>query len=130
MQGEVAGDVLAGLERRYEPGIWFNSAKFIELEHQIYGRVNRSVPGERNLIWVHVGERRSLRLVFKPQDGVIGFNLMGMRFRHRVCERWIAERRPIGHALEHLDEAHFDPELSRCHAAGIRAEFRRGQNPE
>src|SRR6056297_453247 len=35
-QGEVVGDVIAGRERRYEPATWYNSAKFLDLEYQVY----------------------------------------------------------------------------------------------
>ena len=30
---------------RYDPGIWFNSAKFLDLEYQTYGQVNMKVAG-------------------------------------------------------------------------------------
>ena len=43
-QGEVVADVIAGEEREYDEGIWFNSAKFLDLEYQTYGRVNRKRP--------------------------------------------------------------------------------------
>lgn len=130
MQGEVAGDVLAGRERGYEPGIWFNSAKFFELEYQVYGRVNLNVPGERNLLWVHREGRKALRLVHTPDAGLIGVNAMGLRLRHRVCERWIAEGRSPRYVLEHLEDAWFDPELFPRHASEIRAELARQASAE
>ncbi|MFQ5599303.1 MAG: NAD(P)/FAD-dependent oxidoreductase [Candidatus Krumholzibacteriia bacterium] len=110
MQGRVAGDVIAGEECAYDPGIWFNSAKFLDLEYQVYGRVEQNVPGEGNLFWMHRDGRHSLRIVY-TDDGVIGFNLLGIRYRHEVCERWIREQRPIDWVLEHLGEANFDPEF-------------------
>jgi NAD(P)H-nitrite reductase large subunit len=110
MQGEVAGDVLAGIERSYEPGIWFNSAKFLDLEFQTYGRVDAS--GESSVYWEDERERRALRIAHEG-DVVVGFNALGLRLRHRVCERWIAERRSPAHVLEHLSEAGFDPEFTR-----------------
>lgn len=125
MQGEVAGDVLAGRTRTYDPGIWYNSAKFFELEYQVYGRVNQDVPDESGLLWVHRTQRKSLRLVHTPEEGVIGINAMGLRLRHRVCERWIAERRSPRFVLEHLDEVWFDPEFAPRDASEIRAELTR-----
>jgi len=62
MQGEVAGDVIAGLERSYDPGIWYNSAKFLDLEYQTYGRVNMRVAGEENLYWEHPDGRHAVRI--------------------------------------------------------------------
>jgi len=124
MQGQLVADVICGDERLYEPGVWFNSAKFLDLEYQTYGRVNMHVPGEENLFWRHPTERMSLRLVH-DKGVLIGLNLMGMRFRHEVCERWLVEERSVEHVLEHLEEAHFDPELFRRHEADVRGAFRR-----
>jgi NAD(P)H-nitrite reductase large subunit len=124
-QGRVAADVIAGDPCAYEPGIWFNSAKFLDMEYQVYGRVNEEVPGERSLFWQHEDGRHAVRIVFTG-DGVIGFNLLGIRYRHEVCERWIRERRPIDWVLDHLAEASFDPELFRRHEPQIVRAFRGG----
>jgi NAD(P)H-nitrite reductase large subunit len=123
MQGEVVGDVIAGEERRYDPGIWFNSAKFLDLEYQVYGKVNENVPGEQNLFWKHPDGRHSLRIVYTA-DGVIGFNLLGIRYRQQVCERWIRDRRSIDDVLEHLEDANFDPEFYRRYELQVRDAFR------
>lgn len=123
-QGELAGDVLAGLERRYEPGIWFNSAKFFDLEYQTYGRVNLDVPGERSLYWERADGRAALRIVHVA-GRVIGFNLMGMRWRHALAERWIAEGATLTQVLPRLGEANFDPELFKRHEPEMAAAFAR-----
>jgi NADPH-dependent 2,4-dienoyl-CoA reductase/sulfur reductase-like enzyme len=126
-QGEVAADSMAGDERRHEPGVWYNSAKFLDLEYQVYGRIGTQLPGERTLYWEHADGRRSVRIAYTREGGggVVGFNLMGVRYRHRVCERWIRERRPIDWVLEHLGEANFDPEFYARHEREIAAAFRR-----
>ena len=121
-QGELAAENLAGGARAYDPGIWFNSAKFFDLEYQVYGRVNQSVPGEASLYWEHAGGRQSLRLVHVGGT-VIGVNLMGLRARHQVCERWIAEERTLAHVLPRLSEASFEPELFARHEGEIAAAF-------
>ncbi len=126
-QGELVADVLAGEERVYEPGIWFNSAKFLDLEYQTYGRVHLRVPGERNLLWQHPTEHKAIRIVTLPAEGrepVIGFNLMGIRWRHEVCERWIAEEVEVGDVLGRLSEANFDPELFRRYESEAVRAFR------
>jgi NADPH-dependent 2,4-dienoyl-CoA reductase/sulfur reductase-like enzyme len=123
-QGELVAEVIAGEEREYEPGIWFNSAKFFDLEYQTYGRVNGKVPGEQSLYWEHSGGRKSVRIVHVG-GRVIGVNLMGIRWRHEVCERWIAEERDLAHVLARLGEASFDPELFRRHEDEIAAAFGR-----
>lgn len=118
MQAEVAADGMAGAPRTYDPGIWFNSAKFLDLEYQTYGRVNLKVPGERNLYWEQPGGLTSLRVVY-TDAGVIGFNSMGMRLRHEVCERWIREQKSIADVLERLSDANFDPEFFARHERDI-----------
>lgn len=112
MHGEVLARVLAGEAATYDRGIWFNSAKFLDLEYQTYGLVNANVPGERSLYWQADDGLRAMRVVY-TDAGVVGFNLMGIRYRHRTCERWIAEKRSVRHVLENLPEANFDPEFFR-----------------
>ena len=120
-QGEHAARALAGEDPGdYRPGIWFNSAKFLDLEYQTYGQVNRDVPGERNLYWEHPGGRQALRIVH-TEEGVVGFNTMGLRWRHEVCERWIRERVSPREVLAQLEEAWFEPELYRRVEDSIRS---------
>ncbi len=122
-QGVVAGDVIAGLDRTYVTGLWFNSAKFLDVEYQTYGLVNREVEGERNLYWEHPDGRRAVRIVHTP-EGVIGFNVMGLRWRHEVCESWLRASVSVEHVLERLEDANFDPELYGRHEDAVRAAFR------
>ncbi len=123
MQGEVAGQNIAGGNSTYDPGIWFNSAKFLDLEYQTYGRVNMRVPGEENLFWEDPSHRHSARIVHA--DGVvIGLQTMGLRWRHEVAERWISEGRQVRDALDGLRELAFDPEFNRSHEAEISRSFR------
>ena len=122
-QARVAARVLAGMEAVYDPGVWYNSAKFLDLEYHTYGQVNLDVPDEQNLYWEHPDGLHSIRIVHL-QDRVIGFNTMGVRFRHRVCEAWIAERRPLEYVLDHLEEANFDPEFYRRFEAHVANQFK------
>jgi 3-phenylpropionate/trans-cinnamate dioxygenase ferredoxin reductase subunit len=124
-QGETVAANLFGDGVEYDPGIWFNSAKFIDLECQVYG----DVPGARamatddapdSLYWEHGSRRKSVRIVHR--DGVVvGFNLMGIRFRHRTCEAWIREGRSLDYVIKHLRKAAFDPEFYRWHGKEIAA---------
>ena len=114
MHGEVLARVLAGEEARYDRGVWFNSAKFLDLEYQTYGLVNMGVPGEKSLFWRARDGLHAMRLVY-TDESVIGFDSLGIRYRHRTCERWIREKRSVGHVLANLPEANFDPEFSARH---------------
>lgn len=120
-QGECVARTILGQPTRYTPGLWFNSAKFFDVEYQTYGEVAPDPrPGEVRGWWEHPTRPVGVRLV--AQDGAVtGFNALGMRLRHRVCERWIQERRDPGLVLAHLREAVFDPEFARRHEAAIQA---------
>ena len=122
-QGRVAGRNIAGGEISYDPGIWFNSAKFLDLEYHTYGQVNMQVPEEENLFWEHSSHCHSARIVHL-HGAVIGLQTMGIRWRHEVAERWIAERRPIGETIDNLGELGFDPELHRRFESEISQSFR------
>jgi len=127
VQGVVAADAMAGDDVTYDPGIWFNSAKFLDIEYQVYGMVPKTgaeVPGQKNLFWQHDSGRKSVRIVC-DNEGVVGFNLFGIRYRHDVCERWISEKRPLEYVLDRLSEANFDPEFFEKHETEIAAAFRK-----
>ena len=117
--GETVAANILGQEQRYEPGVWFNSAKFFDLEYQVYGEVPAETAGvepdtapSSSLFWMADDRRHSVRIVHR-NGRVVGFSLLGIRYRHRVCERWIEEQRSIDEVLAQLKDAHFDPELQR-----------------
>jgi NAD(P)H-nitrite reductase large subunit len=117
MQGETVGYTICGQKKAYERGVLFNSAKFMTLEFQTYGQV-KPLPeaGETSLFWQHKSGKKSIRITFHEKEGAVtGFTLLGVRYRHEVCDRWIRERKPVEYVLEHLGEANFDPEFFRQH---------------
>ena len=113
MMGEVVANNLCGEEVVYDPGIWFNSAKFFDIEYQVYGYVpTKSDKETESFLWQGSDQEKSIRIVYSKEDkGVVGFNLMGIRFRHEVCERWIADRTHIETVISDLALANFDPEF-------------------
>lgn len=120
-QGEVAAANLCGQAMAYQPGVWFNSAKFFDLEYQVYGEVPaKRATEDEHLYWEHPGGRQALRVVARG-GRVVGVQGMGLRLRHRLCERWIAERAPVTEVLARLDEAWFEPELSERPVAALQA---------
>jgi NAD(P)H-nitrite reductase large subunit len=108
--GEVLAENVCGKRRIYERGILFNSAKLFDVEYQTYGLVNMGVAGEQSIVWQHQNGRHLIRIVY-TDEGVIGFNLLGVRYRHRVCEEWIARKASIEEVLQNLGAANFDPEF-------------------
>lgn len=125
MMGEVAAYNIAGRTVAYDPGIWFNSAKFIDIEYQVYGQVPNQIPeGMSTLYWEHPEGRKSIRINYDTGTrAVLGFNLMGIRYRHEVCEKWIAQGTTMEEVLPQLGIANFDPELYRQYEAELVAQY-------
>ena len=124
--GETVARVLCGEDLGYDPGRWFNSAKFFDLEWQVYGDVKSKLgEGERTLFWRHPSGKKSLRINYRDDEHrtVIGFQVMGIRYRHEVCEEWLADGRSLRFVLENLGVANFDPEFYRQHEKDIVAVY-------
>jgi len=117
MMGEALGRTLAGEPAAYNPGIWFNSAKFFDIEYQAYGEIHPELPNDQaTLYWQHPNGKKSIRLNYLPASGcVLGFNLMGIRYRQEVCERWLKQGEQVETVLQNLGLANFDPEFYPQH---------------
>ena len=113
MAGETVAYNICGKKVVYDPGLWFNSAKFIDIEYQVYGTVLANPPeSHQSIYWEHPNGEKAVRIIYDKDTGaVIGFNLMGIRYRHEICEKWILEKTPIEEVLQHLGIANFDPEF-------------------
>ena len=131
--GEFVARYLNGeTDRTYDPGRWFNSAKFFDLEWQVYGQVPASTPDDQeSLFWSHPGGKKSLRIQYSKEEGnpVLGFQTMGIRYRHEVCEEWLEAERPLKWVLENLGVANFDPEFYRQHEQDLIDVYNR-QHPD
>lgn len=113
MQGIALAKTICGEQTKYNRGIWYNSAKFMDIEYQTYGFVS-NVPreGEESFYWEHPGKRHCVRFVYdKYSQQLIGMNFFGIRMRQEICQSWIREERTNEYALENLHEANFDPEF-------------------
>lgn len=117
MQAETLANTICGKRTAYERGIWFNSAKFFDIEFQSYGRVPSVLPVEQqSFYWEHKKGKISFRANFNQSDqSIIGFNFMGIRFRQVIAEQWIREKRTISEVVESLHKGWFDPEFSKSH---------------
>lgn len=117
MQAETLANTICGNRTAYERGIWFNSAKFFDIEFQSYGKVPSVLPKEQHsFYWEHKKGKISFRANFNQSDqSIIGFNFMGIRFRQVIAEQWIREKRTICEVMENLNKGWFDPEFSKSH---------------
>lgn len=125
IHGEHIAANLCGEDRPYEPGVWFNSAKFFDIEYQTYGAVPPRAPGGiESFYWEDPSGPRSLRVNFRADGGeVLGVNAMGIRQRHAAWEGWIASGTKIQEVMADLAAANFDPEFFRQHEPAILAAF-------
>ena len=113
MMGETLARTITGDTTKYQPGIWFNSAKFFDIEYQNYGVVLPICPdGRDSFYWqCHDGEK-CLKIIYQKDNlEVKGVNLFGIRNRHEVWDKWLKEKRPLDYVIQHLPEANFDPEF-------------------
>ncbi len=113
MMGETVAHSICHQKTAYNPGIWFNSAKFFDIEYQVYGSVPSSIayPFD-SFYWEHPSGLKSIRLVFDSNNQLIkGFNLMGIRFRQEVCEKWIKTQAHLDDVVANIRLAFFDPEF-------------------
>ncbi len=125
MQGEVLAQNILGKKIKYDRGIWYNSAKFLDIEYQTYGFVS-SAPreGESSFYWEHPGGKKCFHLIYDSNDSSVkGVNVFGMRLRHKVFEEWIREHKSAEYVLEHLRDANFDPEFYSKHEEEILAKY-------
>lgn len=127
MQGEVLAKNILGERKKYERGVWFNSAKFLDIEYQTYGFV-ANVPrdGESSFYWEDASHKICFRLNFNSETHeVIGMNVFGIRMRHKVWNEWIKQKRTASFVIENLSEANFDPEFFSRYEVKILSEFRK-----
>lgn len=118
IQGENCAKNICGKSSVYDPGIFYNSAKFFDIEYQIYGDVPVPEPeGISSLYWEHPDGQKAIRLVYEEssEPTIIGFHLMGIRYRHNVCEKWIMNKASIGRVIRELKAANFDPEFYKTY---------------
>jgi NADPH-dependent 2,4-dienoyl-CoA reductase/sulfur reductase-like enzyme len=125
MQAESLANTLCGNREAYDRGIWFNSAKFFDIEYQTYGKVPAEITDEHeSFYWEHENGKISFRANYNKSDRIIlGFNFMGIRFRQVIAEQWIREQKEIDYIIEHLYQGWFDPEFSKSHDNEIATAF-------
>lgn len=115
MMGEVLAQTICGNKMAYNPGHWFNSAKFLDIEYQTYGWVfgERGRPDyETHFHWKHKDDTKCITVAYhKDTNEFLGINTFGIRMRHKVFDRWLTEKRDVDYVMHHLSEANFDPEF-------------------
>jgi NAD(P)H-nitrite reductase large subunit len=127
MMGEAIAQTICDNPTPYNPGHWFNSAKFLDIEYQTYGWVfsERNIkPYEEHFHWRHKDEKICITISFhKETKAFLGINTFGIRMRHEMMDRWLTENKSIEHVIAHLQDANFDPEFYATYEASIVAKY-------
>ncbi|PKP24307.1 MAG: FAD-dependent oxidoreductase [Bacteroidetes bacterium HGW-Bacteroidetes-2] len=130
MMGEVVAQSLCGNPKQYNPGHWFNSAKFFDIEYQTYGWVfSKPRDGETHFHWQHTDGKKCITINYREESRkFIGINTFGIRLKHEVFDRWLTEYKTVDYVIEHLQEANFDPEFFKTYENEIAQQFQLKQN--
>lgn len=125
MMGEVVAQTICGTKTKYEPGPWFNSAKFFDIEYQTYGQVGNELKShESEFYWEHSSGTRCVHLVWNIMTReFIGINTFGIRMRHEKFDAWLRAKKSVDFVMEHLAEANFDPEFFTRYEKEVMVQF-------
>ncbi len=132
MMGEAVARTICGTPTNYNPGHWFNSAKFIDLEYQTYGWVwAQPKENEKRFYWEHASGKKCIHINYdKDSHEFIGINTFGIRLRHERFDTWLKEKATVEHVLMHLKDANFDPEFYASHETAILEKFNSENNTD
>ncbi|TDQ18360.1 pyridine nucleotide-disulfide oxidoreductase [Algoriphagus boseongensis] len=127
MHGETLAYTLCGKQTAYNPGIWFNSAKFLDIEYQTYGTVPPIWDEEKvqNFYWEHSGGKVSFRMLMDAQGKILGVNNFGFRLRHEFFDQAIQEKWTVERVIAGLKKANFDPEFFAPYYLEIQQAFKK-----
>ncbi len=125
MMGETVAQTICGNRLPYNPGHWFNSAKFFEIEYQTYGWVfAKPKEGNVHFHWKHHDDLKCITIEYHLESNqFLGINTFGIRMRHEVFDRWLNEERSADYVMAHLKEANFDPEFYNTFENEILTEY-------
>ena len=127
IMGETLAQTICGNPFEYNPGNWFNSAKFFDIEYQTYGWVfpeKRKKNYEAHFHWKHDDDTKCITIAYhKEHHTFLGINTFGIRLRHEIMDRWLTEERNVSYVMEYLRDANFDPEFYDHYEAEIVNQF-------
>jgi len=125
MMGETVARSIAAEPTNYDPGLWFNSAKFFHLEYQTYGHVAPlSNENERHFFWMNSKGDQAIKIAFHPASGqVLGINSWGIRIRQERAHTALSNHWSVDEVIQQLPSFFFDAEFTPSIHHSIIAEF-------
>jgi NAD(P)H-nitrite reductase large subunit len=123
--GETVAQTICGKPSAYNPGNWFNSAKFFDIEYQTYGWVFPiQKKGTDDFYWEFKDGKKAIHLNFEEGSRkFLGINTFGIRMRQEVFDYWLDSEKTVDFVIENLAEANFDPEFYRRYEKEIKLGF-------
>src|SRR5690606_1839088 len=92
--GEIAAKNICGFQEIYEPGVWYNSSKFFDMEYQAYGDVTKDEDnGFCGFYWQHKSAQKCIRFFTNENQQITGISSLGIRLRQSVSEQWITGKK-------------------------------------
>ncbi|NVJ85690.1 MAG: FAD-dependent oxidoreductase [Algoriphagus sp.] len=127
MHGETLAYNLLHDPVPYQPGVWFNSAKFLDIEYQTYGWVPSDWSEEafNSFYWEHESGKVSIRLFIDHENKVLGVNNFGFRLSHSFFDKAIKERWEVVEVIKRLEDANFAPEFFAPYIQAIQSAFQK-----
>ncbi|MGB3591201.1 MAG: FAD-dependent oxidoreductase [Nonlabens sp.] len=132
MMGETVAQTICGNPTRWNPGNWFNSAKFFDVEYQTYGWViNKPKDGNAHFHWKDPDAHRMVTIEYvKETREFKGINTFGIRMRHEVFDQWLDNAASVDQVVNNLPDATFDPEFFKKPYDSIQQAFAQAQSPQ
>ncbi len=130
IMGETVARTITGKRTKYQPGIFFNSAKFFDIEYQTYGQIPAVLPDNtKTFYWEHSSGKICVRINYQTDNqSVTGLNTFGIRMRHDVWDKWLSSGKTIEYVLENLSKANFDPEFFKQYESEILEKYNQKNN--
>ena len=125
MMGEALAQTICGKPMQYNPGNWFNSAKFLDIEYQTYGWVFPNTnENESHFYWENKCGKKAIRLAFETKSRLfLGINIFGIRMRHEFFDNVLNDKKTVDFVVDNLKKANFDPEFFKTFESEIAAAF-------
>ena len=113
MMGETLAQTICGKPMEYNPGNWFNSAKFFDIEYQTYGWVfSKPLENEAQFYWEHQSGKMAVRISYDKNSRIfLGINTFGIRMRHEFFDTVLSNKMSVDYVIQNLKKANFDPEF-------------------
>lgn len=130
IMGETLAKTLTGNVSKYEPGIFYNSAKFFDIEYSVYGNVNPvKINGIDTFYWENIEGNKCLRINYDSKtEQIVGIHAFGIRLRAKTCLDWIENKTNFKTVLSDIEKANFEPEFSKNYLIDLKKSHRDDQH--